>query len=174
MTQVLLSSDYQYLTPWDPLDKQTKAPSTQVVTCFLQKRDKILALQRARKDIQHNLWGIPGGKLDKGEEPIPGLVREIEEETGSKLDPKIFQLLATARSKTQCDGEYGLYLYYASVSENFSVNIDLNEHHAYRWVTLTEFESMELLTAQGEAFKLVKEQLHTLLSTNQKQRGVLC
>jgi 8-oxo-dGTP pyrophosphatase MutT (NUDIX family) len=172
--QVLLRSDYQYLTPWNPSDKQTKAPPIQVVTCFLQKRDKVLLLQRARKDIQHNLWGIPGGKLDKGEEPIPGLVREIKEETGSKLDPQIFQLLGTARSKTQCDGEYGLYLYHASVSNNFSVNINPSEHHAYRWVTFNEFESMELLTAQGEAFKLVKEQLHTLCSINQKQRGVLC
>lgn len=174
MKQVLPSSDYQYLTPWDPFDKQTQAPTIQVVTCFLQRRDKILALQRARKDIQHNLWGIPGGKLDKGEKPIPGLAREIEEETGSKLDLKAFQLLGTARSKTECDGEYGLYLYHAPVPENFSVTINLIEHHAYRWVTLSEFESMELLTAQGEAFRLVKGQLQTLLETTQKQETILC
>lgn len=174
MTDVFPNSDYQYLTPWDTLDKQSKPPPFQVVTCFLQKQNKILALQRARQDIQHNLWGIPGGKLDKGEDPILGLIREIEEETGSKLDPKIFLLLGKARSKTQCDGEYGLYLYHASVPENFSVNIDPREHHAYRWVTLNEFESMELLTAQGEAFKLIKKQLYPLLNTHQKQRDVLC
>lgn len=33
-----------------------------------------------------NLWGFPGGKVDEGETPEQALVREIEEETGVKLD----------------------------------------------------------------------------------------
>ncbi len=165
MTDVLSNpASYKYLSSWDPLDKQSKRPPIQVVTCFLQKQDKILALQRAKKDIQHNLWGIPGGKLNNGEDPIQGLIREIEEETGSKLDPRNFQLLGTAHSQTPCDGAYGLYLYHVLVPENFSVHVDPIEHYAYRWVTLSEFESMELLTAQGEALKLVKEQLQTLIN----------
>lgn len=33
-----------------------------------------------------DLWGLPGGGLDEGEAPLAGLVREVWEETGQKID----------------------------------------------------------------------------------------
>lgn len=40
--------------------------------------------RRGKKDV----WGLPGGKLDKGETLKDGILRELEEETGIKLSPK--------------------------------------------------------------------------------------
>lgn len=167
----MLAQNYKYLSPWDPANNNINTPTIQVVTCFLQKGNKILVLQRAKKDIQHNLWGIPGGKLDEGENPIRGLSREIEEETGTRLDPQMFRLLGTACSNTPCDGKYGLYLFHALVPAHFSVRINPSEHYSFLWVSLAQFESLELLTAQREAYLFVKEQLQIIFKTTQ---GVLC
>ena len=32
-------------------------------------------------------WGLPGGGLHRGEDPVLGLIREVEEETGLRLRP---------------------------------------------------------------------------------------
>jgi 8-oxo-dGTP pyrophosphatase MutT (NUDIX family) len=161
---------FQFLSSWDPLDATSTAPPIQVVTCFLQKEDKFLVLQRARKDLQHRLWGIPGGKLDAGEDPLVGLCREIEEEISVRLSPKSFQLLATTRSQTPSDGEYGLYLFYALAPTDMIVKINYEEHYAFRWVTLDQFRELDLLTAQGEAYFLVESKLLEISKSQNKRK----
>ncbi|GAB4194522.1 MAG: hypothetical protein Tsb0015_17510 [Simkaniaceae bacterium] len=63
-----------------------KSLNFQVVTCFIEHKGKILLLQRARKDDQYGLWGIPGGKINVSETPKEALFREIDEEINLKLD----------------------------------------------------------------------------------------
>ncbi len=155
---------FEYVSDWNPLDASCTHPSKRVVTIFLAKGDKILVLQRARKDAQHKLWGIPGGKLDQGEHPITGLLRELHEETKIQINPGSIELLDTAMSETPCDGQYGLYLYYAKITSDTPVFINYEEHCGYRWVSMEEFESMDLLTAQREAYLWVKEKLQSSLS----------
>lgn len=154
--------NFKYLTVWNSNTEMEKTPNKVVVTAFLQNGDKFLVLQRARKDEQYQLWGIPGGKLDQNELPIEGLLREINEETGLKLDRNSFCLLGTAISCTPTDGQYGLYLYHSFLKDDVKVQIDGSEHSAYNWVTLSEFESLNLLTAQREAYHLVEEKLKKL------------
>lgn len=165
MSKKLASLDsFQYLSYWQP--NESNQPKIQVVTLFLQKKDRFLALQRARKDVQHKLWGIPGGKLDPQEQPLVGLQRELEEETQIQIDTTRVQLLGTALSRTPCDGQYGLYLYHTVLPGNADVVINPDEHHEFRWVTIEEFQDLELLTAQREAFLFVKPTLEDLFKTS--------
>lgn len=53
---------------------------------IVEKEGRYLFIKR------HGKWDIPKGKLDKGEDPALGAVREIEEECGIK-DPKIESLI---------------------------------------------------------------------------------
>ena len=173
---ILTNKNFRFLSNWNPDQENGYTPKVVVVTAFLQKDDKILVLQRARNDEQHGLWGIPGGKLEDQELPLCGLIREIQEETGLSVSSEAFVLLNTAISKTPCDGEYGLYLYHAFLSEDQTVRINLQEHHAYRWVTLSEFQELDLLTAQREAFLFAKENLQKIMSSKSKElnQGCLC
>lgn len=56
---------------------------TTAVCLLLKKDNKYLATTRRGTTDQ---WGLPGGKVDRGEFPKQALVREVEEETGIKLD----------------------------------------------------------------------------------------
>lgn len=165
--QLCIASSFRYLSTWKPLTDRSNWPSKIVVTSFIQKEDKILVLQRARNDDQYKLWGIPGGKLDSNETPLEGLVRELTEELGLEFSENMFLLLGTALSWTQSDGKYGLFLYYLKTSDNVSIRINTSEHLAYRWVSLTEFESLDLLTAQGEAYKYVSNKLKKIIEGSQ-------
>ncbi|KKL57912.1 hypothetical protein LCGC14_2230710, partial [marine sediment metagenome] len=96
--QNIFFKSYKYLSYWNPSDEKNTILPKIVVTCFIQQKDKILILQRARKDLQYKLWGIPGGKLDKYEPPIQGLIREIKEEIDITISSKEFSLLGTPQS----------------------------------------------------------------------------
>lgn len=167
-------NSFQYLSPWKPKEEHAALPKIQVATVFLQKGNQLLILQRAKKDMQYKLWGIPGGKLDKQETPLEGLRREINEETGLNMATETFHLLGTALSHTPCDGTYGLYIYHAIVPENCNIKINPNEHYAFQWVSIKEFESCNLLTAQREAYFFVKDKLNFLINLNKNKRASLC
>lgn len=50
--------------------------------CLIEHDDKILLVQTAYR----RNWSLPGGLLDRGESPAEGLVREVLEETGVRVD----------------------------------------------------------------------------------------
>ena len=86
---------------------------TKVVKALLFYDDNLLILERSGK-LFHGMEDLPGGKLEPGELPIPGLIREIKEET--QLD--VSQLLHVATHEWEdpdctqyleylyCSGEY--------------------------------------------------------------------
>ncbi len=55
--------------------------------------DKNEILLQLRRDL--NIWGLPGGGMEPGEEPAEGVVREVYEETGVIVHPeRIIAVLA--------------------------------------------------------------------------------
>jgi 8-oxo-dGTP pyrophosphatase MutT (NUDIX family) len=55
--------------------------------------DKNEILLQLRRDL--NVWGLPGGGMEPGEEPAEGVVREVYEETGVIVQPeRIIAVLA--------------------------------------------------------------------------------
>ena len=151
-----------FLSPWiDAFPFEGK----QVVTCFIQRGDRVLMLQRGRKDAQYKLWGIPGGKREGDETLLEALCRELKEEIGVAFTEEQVIYLASAISKTSTDGIYGLHLYHAKFPDGLSEpKIDLAEHLAYQWVTLKEFKQVQLLHAQKEAFIYVEGILTNIIN----------
>ncbi len=149
----------------DFLDEDLSNLKLKVVTCFIVYDKKIILLQRARKDGQHKLWGIPGGKIEIDEEPETCLKRELFEELKLKTSEKQFIFLEKAICENKDDGKYLLYLYYLKLNNKINISLDYSEHYAYKWVSFEEFGFNKLLTCQGLAFELVKQKLEKLIYT---------
>jgi mutator protein MutT len=58
------------------------------VAVFLinEKTNKILLAKRINNSHENGKYGLPGGKIDFGEEPADAAIREIKEETGLVVD----------------------------------------------------------------------------------------
>lgn len=61
--------------------------AVEVAGCFISCENKILYLHRHPEKPQGNTWGVPAGKMEKGEKPQDAVIREIQEEIGIVLDP---------------------------------------------------------------------------------------
>ncbi len=46
----------------------------------------------------HGMLEFPGGKIEAEEEPLTGAVREVEEEVGIKIDPRLGKFMGTYRN----------------------------------------------------------------------------
>lgn len=67
------------------------ATSNLAVTIILRKGDKIAMLLRSKTDWMNGFYGLPGGKVDAGEQYAKAAARELLEETGLMVEPKHFQ-----------------------------------------------------------------------------------
>lgn len=85
--------------------------------------NKILVVSRK---TDHNDFGLPGGKIDKGETPEEAIVREVIEETGLKLTHLEFKFVEP------CIDKSGMRLC-AVFSANAEGVINHNEPHVVKW-----------------------------------------
>jgi 8-oxo-dGTP pyrophosphatase MutT (NUDIX family) len=76
----------------------SKVPKRHKAGVFLRENQtgKILIVQSRGK-----LWGPPKGTMESDETPIETAVRELEEETGLVISPKILESTETTRLKTR-------------------------------------------------------------------------
>lgn len=82
-------------------------------------------------------WGIPGGKIERGETPDEAARRETwEEMIYNYRGPLVFRSLHRFR-------DVRFVTFEADVWERFEPTLD-HEHSAYRWVTLSEALLMDL------------------------------
>ncbi len=59
------------------------------VTAAIEKDGKFLLVKRSEKEANYpGKWIFPGGKVEKGEDALQGLLREIKEETGLEVQDK--------------------------------------------------------------------------------------
>lgn len=74
-------------------------------------------------------WGVPGGKVEPGEEPTAAAVRELREETGVEVEP------ASLRELGRFPGvdSYTFVAYLAEVPQAMDVQIDTSEGSGYAW-----------------------------------------
>lgn len=54
---------------------------------FLVNKEGDLLLVRESKKINENLWNLPGGKLELGEDFLTAAIREVKEEAGIDVVP---------------------------------------------------------------------------------------
>lgn len=122
----------------------------QVASCYLRVKGKILMLKRASNKSDPGVWGLPGGKLEKGETPLEAAVREFSEETGIVLESVRLHPIASFYIRRK---EEYLYHTFASFLEEFPPIILSPEHDESRWVALDEVQSLPLIPGSKEVFR---------------------
>jgi 8-oxo-dGTP diphosphatase len=112
------------------------------VTCaIIQKGELFLACQRSVIMSMPLKWEFPGGKLEKDEDEINCIKREIKEELNVEI--KIIQKL---RSFTHDYTSFQIELI-PFLSEIISGEIILKEHSQYQWLQKSELSELDWAAA---------------------------
>lgn len=100
---------------------------------FIVKDNKLLILKRTKEEVQKpNIWEIPGGRLELGEDPFQGLKREVKEEAG--IDIEILRPLSV-RHFTRDDGQVITMIIF--LCKVFDENIILSKEHCeFEWINI--------------------------------------
>jgi 8-oxo-dGTP pyrophosphatase MutT (NUDIX family) len=86
-------------------------------------RGHVLLVRRSRNEgFLPGIWGIPCGKLDKGERSEHAVVRELREETG--LDGTVIKRVGSLSFESEFDGHQVV-----NIQDNFLVSIDSEEQN---------------------------------------------
>ncbi len=105
------------------------------VKAFIVKNGKLFGVKRTKNDPQSpGIWEIPGGRLELGEDPILGLMREIREETGMYVDV-IYPM--SVRHFTRDDGQIITMLIFLCKPNGGYVKLS-DEHSHLGWIDLKE------------------------------------
>lgn len=127
------------------------SPKLKVVSCFVRKDDKFLMLLRQGHKPEGNKWGVPAGKIDKGESSVDTIVREVFEETG--LEIKKFGYFKKLFVRYP-DMDFIYHMFYADLEKDCEIKLRSEEHKDYKWVTPEEALDLPLILDNDLCIKL--------------------
>lgn len=119
--------------------------ATKIITCFLQKGDKILIIKRSDKvKSMKGLWAGISGIIEKNEPPLTRAKIEIFEELG--INDEQLVLIKEAeemriKSPQYQNHEWAIYPFLFSV-ENPEIKLNW-ENSDYKWINANEISNFE-------------------------------
>lgn len=125
-------------------------PKASIAACYLEHEGKILLLRRSIGKKEGGLWGVPAGKIEKGETPLQAALRELNEETAIAASPDDFHPLGILYIQKP-DIDYTYHLFRLPLSNRPDVQLN-NENDDYTWAAVHEFETLPLMAGGRAAF----------------------
>lgn len=111
-----------------------------VVAAVIRNGDRVFATQRGYGDYK-DWWEFPGGKVEPGETPQEALVREIEEELGTRIGVDAF-LMTVEYDYPQF--HLSMDCFWCHVEEG---RLTLLEHEAAKWLPIDDLRQVDWLPA---------------------------
>lgn len=126
---------------------------------YFTYKGKLLLLKRHPKKLFGDCWGVPGGKLEKGESPEDGMIREAYEEVGLAVDKNLIEYISTMYIESEPRTHELIYhMFYYPLDELPVLKIHLEEHLEAIWVTPRQGLVLPLVEAGGiEALHIYQE-----------------
>lgn len=120
--------------------EEIKNPKQSYVDAIIKnKEDKILFLRRAIIDtFCPDCWSLPGGKIDKGEDPETAIIREVKEETN--LNVIVNTLLLKKKIKSGF-----IYYFICEVDNLQDIILDNEEHISFEFCDQEKWQSLDLI-----------------------------
>ncbi|MFD1739386.1 NUDIX domain-containing protein [Bacillus salitolerans] len=111
-----------------------------VTNCVLLKDDKVLLLQKPRR----NWWVAPGGKMELGESIKDTVIREYREETGIFLKNPLVKGVFTImiQEEGQIVSEWMMFTFVAT--EYDGENVDQSEEGKIEWHPLENVQALPM------------------------------
>ena len=104
---------------------------------FIVEGDRLFVIKREEKDPQSpGIWEIPGGRLELGEDPILGLMREVREETGMYVDVRYPM---SVRHFEREDGQIITMLVFLCQPKGGHLRLS-EEHTKHEWIDIDNAE----------------------------------
>ena len=122
------------------------------VCALVRREDRILGMKRSKtKDAAPDIWEAVSGRLEPGEDPLEGVIREIREETGLvvRVDPRPWAAFTTERA-----GVPMIIVYYVAQWIAGEVRIS-EEHSEARWMDSSEFAKLTPIPRLAQAVREV-------------------
>jgi len=109
-----------------------------------EKDGKILLVKQFRYPYGEELWEIPAGKLNVGEDPAQTAIRELEEEGGIKAEKvvKLFDVYPTPAYTNEI-----IRIYRAEGLTETKMHLDEDEFLCAKWI---EKDKIKKMISQGE------------------------
>ena len=122
------------------------------VGVVIDQRDRILLVEHVFHP--HDPWGLPGGWMNRNEDPQTTVTREIREETGLIVQP-VCPLLIVRSPQLRHHLDVAWLCRYAGDPDAITLCDELTD---YRWITLDEARTLRTtdfhMSALQQAFRL--------------------
>lgn len=138
------------------------SPTVEAAGCFCSFQDQFLLLKRHPEKPQGETWGIPGGKLEKGETPLKGAIREVFEEVGIKLEEKDLQEMGKIYVR-HSGIDWIFHMFFSVFNQKPAISLALDEHQEYRWITIDQALELPLISGGKHAILFYQNFLKTRL-----------
>jgi mutator protein MutT len=130
-------------------------PRATIAALYIEYEGKILLLHRQENKSQGNRWGIPGGKVDKGETPLQAVLREVKEETGYDFSTQPIEDLGAVYVEHNEKDHVTYHMFRVQFAgDPGAVKINFHEHKGFTWVTPQDGLNMHLIQDEDACFKL--------------------
>lgn len=100
---------------------------------------KILVLLRSQKGGAGGKWSLPGGGIDKNEDPMASIYREVNEETNLEM----IRLKPFYLKSYQQDDDFIIIIAYTAKYTTGEIRLNW-EHDDHKWVTKEDALEMDL------------------------------
>lgn len=120
--------------------EEMEKKNIRVVAAVIREGGRVFATQRGHGNYK-DWWEFPGGKIEPGETPEAAVVREIQEELGTKV--------AVDRFLTTVEYDYpefhlSMDCFFCHIEEG---ELTLLEHEAAKWLPLKNLRQVNWLPA---------------------------
>ncbi len=125
-------------------------PSVEASGCYCEFEDKILLLKRQVHKPYGNTWGVPGGKLERGETPRDAVIREVFEEVGVSVEDTDLEQIGQLYIRTAA-ADFIFHLFRKRFVVFPKIELGLEEHQDSKWVTISEAHALPLISGGVES-----------------------
>lgn len=123
--------------------------------CYIKKNNKTLMIHRVKKenDIHEGKWNGLGGKFLPGETPEQCVIREVEEESGLKINNPVLKGFLTF-PKFSKNVDWYVFVYEAL---DFSGELITSDEGHLEWIDNSDLSNLNLWDGDKYFFKWMYE-----------------